>query len=150
MDKRKLLLIDDDAEFLAELSPALRFHGYELDVCTNSEQAAAKAMQVCPDAILLDIKMGDKSGFKVAQEIRAQPGRAAIPIIGMTGAFKDRGTIKLINQFGFDDCLYKPFFPMDAIAKIEAALAHNGGASGMERDLGEHSDKGAAAGTAPG
>ena len=144
MNKTKLLLIDDDAGFLEELSPALRYHGYALTICTDSAHAADQARQTEPDAVLLDIKMGDKSGFKVAQEIREQPGRAAIPIIGMTGAFKSRETIKLINQFGFDDCLYKPFFPADAIAKVEAALKHGGEAATMKDDLDEYFNKDAA------
>jgi CheY-like chemotaxis protein len=118
----KILIVDDDKEFLEELGESLELSGYEMTAVHD----ASLALEVCqknkPDLILLDLKMPAKSGFQVADEIKHFQDTAHIPIIAMTGYFKD-DYVPLMGLFGITKCLKKPFGVEEVICEIEDALS---------------------------
>ena len=78
-----------------------------------------------PDVILLDLKMPAKSGFQVADEIKHFQETSHIPIIAMTGFFKE-DYVPLMGLFGITKCLKKPFPAQEVILEIELALERQG------------------------
>lgn len=121
MASKKVMIVDDDKEFLYELEEALVLSGYDLVAVNDSLSALHIAAKITPDVILLDLRMPGKSGFQLADEIRRFSGLEDTPIIAMSGLFKDE-YIPFLKMCGIKKCLKKPFNPLDVIAEIEVAL----------------------------
>lgn len=122
MFKVKVMIVDDDSEFLAELKQTLDLNGYEVIAISDSTLAQKKANNTKPDVIVLDLKMEDMSGFEVAEQLRHSSSTMQIPIIGITGFFKEEEHIPLLNICGIEKCITKPFSPKELITVIESAL----------------------------
>jgi DNA-binding response OmpR family regulator len=118
---KKVMIVDDDKEFLEELNETLNLSGYDMVAVNDAGSDVDVAAQTKPDVIILDLKMPKKSGFQLADEIKHLQEIADIPIIAMTGFLKDDYT-PLLNVCGIKKCLKKPFNPLDVIAHIEEAL----------------------------
>jgi CheY-like chemotaxis protein len=121
MAKTKILIIDDDKEFLEELHETLNLSGYEMVAVNDAQDALETANRTKPDIILLDLKMPAKSGFQVADEIKHYQQTSHIPIIAMTGFFKD-DYLPLMGLFGISLCLKKPFQVSQVVQEIEMAM----------------------------
>lgn len=121
MSNNKVMIVDDDREFLEELGETLAQSGYDMIAARDPHSVLAIASEKKPRVILLDLKMPGKNGFQLAYELRNSPELQQIPIIVMTGFFKD-GYQPLMDICGIKRCLKKPFNPLDVIAQIEAVL----------------------------
>jgi len=127
MDKKKILIVDDDKEFLEELRDMLAATGYEVTSVGDSIAAVKAARVVKPDIILLDLRMKAMSGFEVADKLKGFPETAVIPVVAMTGFYTLKEHAWLMNFCGIKRCIRKPFNPLDVIAEIENVLKDNGG-----------------------
>jgi len=119
---KKIMLVDDDKEFLNEMSEILKLSGYETFVFSDSTDAATKAINLKPDLILLDLKMDNKSGFKVADELRSITATKDIPVIAVTGVFTKKEHKLLMKVCNIRESLIKPIQPLDLISRIENIL----------------------------
>ncbi|MFC1709355.1 PleD family two-component system response regulator [Candidatus Omnitrophota bacterium] len=82
MDKIKILIVDDEQDFLVQAESNLKkTNKYEVKVLLNGTQAVAVAREFKPDLILLDIVMPDMDGGEVARLIKAEVGLEDIPIV---------------------------------------------------------------------
>ncbi len=94
----KVLVIDDDNEFVEAMSNVLDAKGYEVDSAPNGKVGIAKAKERKPDIILLDVMMTTKSeGFDVARELNKDKKLTNVPIIMITGVRKEMSL-----PFGFE------------------------------------------------
>jgi CheY-like chemotaxis protein len=121
MANSKVMLVDDDKEFLEELQELLVSSGYQMVAVNDPISALERVSQVKPDVIVLDLKMPNMSGFQLAQEIRHFCELNSVPIIAMSGYYKDEYN-PLLNICGIKVCLKKPFNPLDVISAIEDVL----------------------------
>lgn len=122
MTRKKVMIVDDDKIFLQELKETLGLGGYEvfeLDAAKTVQQAAG---ELKPDVILLDLKMQEMNGFEVAEELRHFISTMGIPIIAMTGYFREDEHVPLLNICGIQKCIKKPFHPLDVIVAIESVI----------------------------
>ena len=121
MDKKnkKIMIIDDDKEFLGEMAETLKLSGYSPITVFDSSIATKQASKSKPDLILLDLKMGNKSGFKVAGELMSKAETHNIPVIAITGVFTKHEHRLLMRICNIKECLLKPIKPLDIIHKIE-------------------------------
>jgi CheY-like chemotaxis protein len=119
MTKAKLVLIDDDIEFLAEVKEMLAQSGYELLCLSDNDYSIEKLRAARPDVIFLDIKMRIRSGLQIAFEIKRDPMLKYIPIIAMSAVFIEN---EVLSMCGIKERLMKPFFPADVMEKVETAL----------------------------
>lgn len=122
MNKR-IMIIDDDKDFLAELKETLVLGGYDIIVAEDPFSALELAKNGKPDVLLIDLKMPYKSGFQLASELKSHSELEHIPVIAMTAFFQDNYD-QLMNFCGIHKCLKKPFNPLDVIALIEEELAN--------------------------
>ena len=82
----KVLMIDDDPEFVEAISNLLDAKGYDVHTASNGRDGVAKAKAENPDIILLDVMMATKDeGFNVARELHESETLRSIPIVIMTG-----------------------------------------------------------------
>ena len=83
--KFKVLVIDDDPDDVALIKMALKDEPYTISVAINGTQGVEKARTEKPDAIVLDVMMPEKDGFKACQELKNDPDCASIPVLMLTG-----------------------------------------------------------------
>lgn len=118
----RVLLVDDDAEFVAELGEALAAAGYEVSTHTDGDAALESAAGWRPDIALIDLKMKGTSGFQVARELTRTESLAEIPIVALTGYYTRLEDEELMKLCGFKDKLIKPFPAEKAAQKLNSLL----------------------------
>lgn len=95
---KKILIIDDDQEFVAAVANLLETKGYEVESAPNGKEGLRKAVSSPPQAILLDVMMTHKSeGFDVARQLRGKKETSSIPVIMITGIRREMNL-----PFGFE------------------------------------------------
>ncbi len=122
LETPRIMIVDDNIEFLEELQEMLFQSGYETEVVCDSDRAFTVAHVIKPHLILIDLKMTPKSGFQVADELRHSAQMKDIPIIAMTGFFTEKEHVLMMKLCGIKAFILKPFKPVNLIAKIEFAL----------------------------
>ena len=116
---KKVLVIEDDPELLYEIKEALILSGYEAEGLSSGVHAAEKACAMKPDIILLDLKLGVKSGFQVADDLKNLPETKNIPIIVMTGSFTEKQHAAFVHRLGVEQFILKPVKLEDVLSRIE-------------------------------
>lgn len=111
----KVLVVDDEPQFLRALATNLRGAGYEVE--TAGTAAAALAADV-PDAVILDLRLPDGSGRDVAARLRT---RSDAPIIVVSAVGDEAEKIAALDA-GADDYVEKPFAIGELLARLRAAL----------------------------
>lgn len=124
----KVMMIDDDKEFLSELTESLSLVGYETVPVGDALQAVEKALTIKPDIILVDLKMPRLNGFSLTAELKHFTETMNVPVIAITGYFRE-DYVALMNLCGIHGILRKPFNVLEAITKIEEALKFSQGQS---------------------
>lgn len=131
MEKRaKILLVDDDADFVAATKIILESKHYEVIVASDGDEGLQKARQEKPDLILLDIIMPVKDGFTAAEQLKKDPQLSQIPTLMLTGfAAKGTGTSIPVSR-GFaleaEDYIDKPVTPEELLARVGKYLKKAG------------------------
>lgn len=115
----KILVVDDDREFLEEVTELLTLSGYEVATAFDGESTLEQVLIFKPSIIFLDLKMTPKSGFQIADELINTLGLKDTRIIAMTGFFTAKEHLTLMNLCGVKKCILKPIKPLDFIANIE-------------------------------
>ena len=119
MDKKRVLIVDDEEDLQEILCFNLQNEGY--DVCTASSGEEALEMDLTKtDLILLDVMMGGISGFKVADTIRKKLN-LSVPIIFLTAKITENDLLTGFS-IGADDYMTKPFSVKELIARCKAVL----------------------------
>ncbi len=123
LGRKLVMLADDDPEFLAELQEALALSGFVPVPVTNGADAVKMSRKIKPDVILLDLKLGAENGFVVAEKIRQDPVTAGIPVIMMSGHFRDAQLSGALPPSNINIYLSKPFSQRDVVFGIQKALS---------------------------
>jgi two-component system alkaline phosphatase synthesis response regulator PhoP len=117
--KPKILLIDDDPDFVEVTKRILESKPYQVVVAVNGKDGLEKARKEKPDLILLDILMPVTDGFGFAEKFSKERSLSAIPVLALTSFSTSLG-----EPFGFKVAEYirKPVGPRDLIDKVEKHL----------------------------
>ena len=118
-EKRRILAVDDEEDILEILSFNLTGEGYIVDTSISAEDALGKNLQQY-DLFILDVMMGQISGFRLAEKIRNELSLST-PIIFLTARDTENDRITGFN-LGADDYLAKPFSVRELIARVKAIL----------------------------
>lgn len=121
----KVLLVEDYAPNILVGTEYLERMGVAYDVAENGKQAVEKFKNEFYDAILLDIKLTDMTGYDVARAMRGheeQAGRIHTRIIGLTAYTRERDQQNCYAA-GMDDCLLKPYTAKQLCEKIRGVHA---------------------------
>ena len=117
----KILLVDDDLDFVKVTSTILKEKGYNVLEAHDPIQAVAKAYQENPDIILLDVKMPAGDGIEVFKKLKGSTITKETPVVFISGYADDRMQQEAMD-IGAKDFLTKPFDPPKLIESIEKAL----------------------------
>jgi len=120
--KRKVLIVDDDAEIVELISDILsREGGFEIRTASSGYEAGMITQQFRPDLILLDYMLPDVNGNVVCQTIRKNPEFENTRIIIVSGVIKQEEIDQLLRA-GAQEFLKKPFNISELLDKVNAAL----------------------------
>jgi CheY-like chemotaxis protein len=123
----KILVVDDDIDFLEAQKALLEAKGYTVFGAPNGDEGYQKAKAEQPDLMLLDVMMTyDSEGFDLARKLKEDPATRNIPVIMITGIRKAKG---LPFSFEPDEdwlpvkaVLEKPVTPEELLKKVEEGL----------------------------
>ncbi len=120
--KRKVLIVDDDAEIVELMVDILGRDGrFETDTASSGYEAGIATQQFRPEVILLDYMLPDVNGNVVCQTIKRNPDFEEVKIIIVSGVVKQDEIDQLLKS-GAEDFIRKPFSVEVLIARITAAL----------------------------
>ena len=124
--KAKILLIDDDVDFVESTKTILESKPYEVIVAYNGDWGLQKAREENPDLILLDIIMPIEDGFTAAEQLKKDPQLSKIPVLMLTGFASKVGETHLAVSQGLkletEDYIDKPISPEELLARVEEHL----------------------------
>ena len=116
----KILVVDDELDICEILQYNLENEGYEVVTANSAEEALKLPLQEFA-LILLDVMMGEMSGFQMARKMKDNPSTAQIPIIFITALEGEDNLIKGLN-IGADDYIAKPLSMKEVKARVKAVL----------------------------
>lgn len=105
-EKKKILIVDDDASFVDSAEAVLEDKGFEVIKAFNAETGIEALALENPDIVLLDVNLPDKNGFEVLKTIKTSINFAELPVILITGDM----AVQVDKGFaaGADDVIFKP------------------------------------------
>ena len=120
---KKILVVDDEPNIVKLVESRLKASGYDVATAKDGQDAIAKAKQIKPDLILLDIMMPGMNGQEVLKELKKDASVSAIPVIMLTAKQETDDIVKSIVNGGAVDYIVKPFIATDFLKKINTALS---------------------------
>lgn len=125
MAQERILICEDDQQFLQIISHILEKKGYITIQATFGEEALEKIRESRPDLIILDLKLPDMDGLDVCKIIRQDTETKSIPIIMCTVKSTELDTVWGLDV-GADDYITKPIVPSILLARVKAVLRRRG------------------------
>jgi two-component system KDP operon response regulator KdpE len=122
MDKKHILIVDDDPAILRLLSTNLVARGYKVSTATNGEESLDAVQRDFVDLIILDLMMPKVDGVEVCRRIREW---SDTPIIILSACGNENDKVNCL-ELGADDYLTKPFGIAELMARIKTAFRHRG------------------------
>lgn len=126
---KKILIIDDDVDFVEIQKTVLESHGYEVRHAFNGKEGLALAAGYKPDLILLDLMMEHyDTGFVVAKKLKEDPALAGVPILMLSGVARETGVKFDLDSnaerawIKADFFLNKPVRAEELVARVAALL----------------------------
>jgi two-component system, OmpR family, KDP operon response regulator KdpE len=118
----RILVVDDEPQFLRALATNLRGAGYEVDTAANASDALTAAGLHPPDAVILDLLLPDGSGTDLLRELRTW---SEAPVLLVSAVGDEEEKIAALDA-GADDYVTKPFAIGELLARLRAVLRRAG------------------------
>ena len=126
----RILIVDDEQDICEILQYNLETEGYEVVTANSAEEALELPLHEF-SLILLDVMMGEMSGFQMARRLKDSPATAQIPIIFITALDGEDHLVKGLN-IGADDYIAKPLSMKEVKARVRAVLRRTTQASSQQ------------------
>lgn len=116
----RILVVDDEQDLCEILKFNLETEGYVVETANSAEEAMTMDISSFK-LLLLDVMMGEMSGFAMAKKLKENPTTANIPIIFLTARDTENDTVTGFN-LGADDYISKPFSIREVLVRIRAVI----------------------------
>ncbi|GAI04730.1 unnamed protein product [marine sediment metagenome] len=124
--KAKILIVDDDPDFVVATKVVLESKPYEVIVAYDGDEGLKKVREERPDLIILDVIMPMKDGFMVCQQLKRDPQLSSIPVLMLTAFSEKFGETSLSLSQGLtleaEDFIDKPVTPAELLLRVERLL----------------------------
>ncbi|HPB29902.1 MAG TPA: response regulator transcription factor [Candidatus Sumerlaeota bacterium] len=121
MNKKKVLIVEDDADIASTVEYNLQQEGYEVRVVEDGRNAFPTAKSFQPDIVLLDVMLPGMDGFEICKKIKSDERTADIPVVMLTVKAGEVDVV-LGLELGADDYIAKPFSVRILMARIKTVL----------------------------
>lgn len=121
MNKKRILLVDDEMDLVETLRFSLELEGYEVLTAYNGEEALHLARSHQPDLILLDVMLPKMDGYKVCRLLKFDARYKHIPILMLTAKTQEKDRI-IGQETGADEYITKPFEMEELMKKVREYL----------------------------
>lgn len=118
--KKRILVVDDEETLCEVLKFNLEADGYEVDTANSAEEVLTRNYSDY-DLFLLDVMMGEISGFQLAKILKSSSATASIPIIFCTARDSEDDMIEGLDM-GADDYIMKPYSLRSVLARVRTVL----------------------------
>ena len=122
-----ILIVDDDPDFRESLGSFLEARGHRVVGASNSDEGIELAHAFRPDAIVMDVMMGERTeGFFAIQELRRTPGLTEIPVFAVSAIYSAAGDFDIPPDPGWlahDEFFRKPVDFDELLRRIEDRVA---------------------------
>jgi CheY-like chemotaxis protein len=115
----RVLIADDSPDIADSLAMILGDRGHEVHTAYDGVAAIARAEELRPDVVILDIGLPELDGLEAVRHIRAQPWGGTATLIAITG-WAGESARRASVAAGFDYHLVKPLEPRDLVAVVGA------------------------------
>jgi len=128
--QRRILIVDDDPDFLEYIRIVLRSAGYQVYTATSTSEALTLSHSSTPDLIIVDVMMSySLEGIGLAEELKRDPDLAGVPLLVVTSIARS------IESVGFDEktlnaiegFFTKPVSPSELLTVIASHVSKGGG-----------------------
>ncbi len=119
--RKRILVVDDDAELVELLSFNLRGAGYSVGTANDGIEALKKARSLRPDLVVLDLMLPELDGFAVCETLRRDAELSSVPIVMLTAMSSQLARLNGYES-GATVYLTKPFSPKDLVNRIQIVL----------------------------
>ncbi len=130
-DKKRVLIIDDDRDYVEAISTLLAAAGYEVSRAANGTEGLDMAKTLRPDLILLDVMMTERTeGFFTLQTMRNIPALASTPIVVASSVYTEFPRFRVSPKAGWlpaDQFLPKPIDPATLLSEVERLTSQKEG-----------------------
>ena len=120
--KKRILIIEDDADFRNLLRIHLSLAGYALEVAEDGVEGGKALLERPPDLVLSDVNMPFLTGFELLSLMRSDERTASIPVILLSGSSDDE-IVSAAMKLGAADFLTKPVRLEDLLQSIKTCMA---------------------------
>ena len=125
-EKKRVLVVDDEPDFASIVQGQLEKEGFEVDVAYDGVEGLEKVSANPPDAVLLDVMMPEKDGYKMCKELKGNPDYANIAVILLTAVGDHVTTTRYSHYDGMsteaDDYIEKPASAETIIKSLKRVL----------------------------
>ena len=122
----KILLIDDDVDFVKATQLALESDGYTVDAAHSGDEGLVKVMETVPDLIVLDVMMPGTDGWETCRRLKESDQTGNIPVIMLTAVASNLRTTGFTHEDGMmteaEEYLAKPVDTGELLKKIHFLL----------------------------
>lgn len=119
MNKRSVIIVDDNQKLRELLKVTLSFSDYDIHEAENADSALPLIKAVNPDTVLLDVMMpGEMDGFELCKRIKSDPLLSDIRVI-MLSAKGQKVDLETGGKCGADAYIVKPFSPLSLLETLK-------------------------------
>ena len=119
MAENHILVVDDDPSMRQLVADYLTDHGFRVSAAAGGQDMARILDEQLVDLVVLDLKLAEEDGLRLVNELRTQ---SSLPIIVITGHWRDEVDRIVGLELGADDYLTKPFNLRELLARVRAVL----------------------------
>jgi len=131
---KRVLVIDDDADFLETTRLTIESAGYAVDTAPTGSEGLEQVKERRPDLIVLDVMMPGMDGWEVCEALKEDDQTAGIPVIMLTAVASQVRSTTYTHGPGkatdAEDYIPKPVEPAYLVTRIEKLLGRSGGSGG--------------------
>ncbi len=114
---KKIMVVDDDKDLLANIKALLQRQGYDVAVTTSCNEGLEILHSFQPDFIFLDVNVGDEDGREMCRKIKSQADYKHIPVILISA---NHEALQFYRDHGADGFIDKPF-PLTQLVSVLSA-----------------------------
>ena len=122
MAQRKILLVDDSETVLMMERMILQKESYQVVMARDGQEGIAKAMEVKPDLILMDVVMPNMNGFEAVKWLRQREETKSVPIVMVTTK-AEMESMETGYESGCSDYVIKPIDSLELLTKVKNLLS---------------------------